>query len=64
MPSSIACVSVCGFCFSVFFDSNEGPFCCSGPGKYHYSPERLKKMELCHGDEFHLGRRNGRRSSG
>lgn len=39
-------------------------FCCSGPGKYHYSPERLKKTELCQGEEFHLGRRNGRRSSG
>ncbi|XP_056867779.1 pleckstrin homology domain-containing family G member 3 isoform X5 [Takifugu flavidus] len=33
------------------------------PGKYHYSPERLKKTESCHRDEFHLGRRNGRRSS-
>eukprot|EP00066_Takifugu_rubripes_P025413 XP_011614679.1 PREDICTED: pleckstrin homology domain-containing family G member 3-like isoform X1 [Takifugu rubripes] len=33
------------------------------PGKYHYSPERLKKTDSCHGDEFHLGRRNGRRSS-
>lgn len=45
-------------------DLVERSFCCSGPGKYHYSPERLKKTELCQKDEFHLGRRNGRRSSG
>lgn len=32
------------------------------PGKYHYSPERLKKAESCQAD-FHLGGRNGRRRS-
>lgn len=53
------------FCLSVcLVDSNERSFCCSGPGKYSYSPERLKKTELCQTDEFHLGRRKGRRSSG
>ncbi|XP_029316037.1 pleckstrin homology domain-containing family G member 3-like isoform X2 [Cottoperca gobio] len=31
------------------------------PGKYHYSPERLKKS--CQDDDFHLGGRNGRRRS-
>uniref|UniRef100_H3DJA9 Pleckstrin homology and RhoGEF domain containing G3 n=1 Tax=Tetraodon nigroviridis TaxID=99883 RepID=H3DJA9_TETNG len=35
----------------------------NSPGKYHYSPERLKRTELCQKEEFHLGRRNGRRSS-
>uniref|UniRef100_A0A8C5H0Q1 Pleckstrin homology domain-containing family G member 3-like n=1 Tax=Gouania willdenowi TaxID=441366 RepID=A0A8C5H0Q1_GOUWI len=34
------------------------------PGKYQYSPERLKRAESNHNDEFHLGRRNGRRRSG
>ncbi|XP_028294001.1 pleckstrin homology domain-containing family G member 3-like isoform X6 [Gouania willdenowi] len=33
------------------------------PGKYQYSPERLKRAESNHNDEFHLGRRNGRRRS-
>ncbi|XP_042356529.1 pleckstrin homology domain-containing family G member 3 isoform X3 [Plectropomus leopardus] len=33
------------------------------PGKYHYSPERLKKAESCQADDFHLGGRNGRRRS-
>ncbi|XP_070698285.1 pleckstrin homology domain-containing family G member 3-like isoform X2 [Pempheris klunzingeri] len=33
------------------------------PGKYHYSPERLKKAETCQDDEFHLGGRNERRRS-
>ncbi|XP_045918557.1 pleckstrin homology domain-containing family G member 3 isoform X3 [Micropterus dolomieu] len=32
------------------------------PGKYHYSPERLKKAQSCQAD-FHLGGRNGRRRS-
>ncbi|XP_068194698.1 pleckstrin homology domain-containing family G member 3 isoform X2 [Antennarius striatus] len=32
------------------------------PGKYHYSPERLKK-ESDHADNFHLGGRNERRRS-
>ncbi|XP_023258514.1 pleckstrin homology domain-containing family G member 3-like isoform X2 [Seriola lalandi dorsalis] len=32
------------------------------PGKYHYSPERLKK-ESCQMDDFHLGGRKGRRRS-
>uniref|UniRef100_A0AAQ4PIN0 Pleckstrin homology and RhoGEF domain containing G3 n=1 Tax=Gasterosteus aculeatus aculeatus TaxID=481459 RepID=A0AAQ4PIN0_GASAC len=27
---------------------------CSDPGKYHYSPERLKKAESFQGDDFHL----------
>nr|XP_046267915.1 pleckstrin homology domain-containing family G member 3 isoform X3 [Scatophagus argus] len=33
------------------------------PGKYHYSPERLKKADSYHADSFHLGGRNGRRRS-
>uniref|UniRef100_A0A3Q1EZZ4 Pleckstrin homology and RhoGEF domain containing G3 n=1 Tax=Acanthochromis polyacanthus TaxID=80966 RepID=A0A3Q1EZZ4_9TELE len=33
------------------------------PGKYQYSPERLKKAESCQADDFHLGGRNGRRRS-
>ncbi|KAM9341011.1 pleckstrin homology domain-containing family G member 3-like [Symphorus nematophorus] len=33
------------------------------PGKYHYSPERLKKAESYQADDFHLGGRNGRRRS-
>ncbi|XP_075964702.1 pleckstrin homology domain-containing family G member 3-like [Anarhichas minor] len=33
------------------------------PGKYHYSPERLKKAESCQADDFHLGGRNERRRS-
>ncbi|XP_059209331.1 pleckstrin homology domain-containing family G member 3 [Centropristis striata] len=33
------------------------------PGKYHYSPERLKKAESCQADDFHLGGRKGRRRS-
>ncbi|XP_068437016.1 pleckstrin homology domain-containing family G member 3 [Clinocottus analis] len=33
------------------------------PGKYHYSPERLKKAETCQADDFHLGGWNGRRRS-
>ncbi|XP_073339014.1 pleckstrin homology domain-containing family G member 3 [Pagrus major] len=33
------------------------------PGKYHYSPERLKKAECYNTDDFHLGGRNGRRRS-
>ncbi|XP_071354772.1 pleckstrin homology domain-containing family G member 3-like isoform X6 [Trachinotus anak] len=33
------------------------------PGKYHYSPERLKKAESCHMDDFNLGGRKGRRRS-
>uniref|UniRef100_A0A4W6DHJ0 Pleckstrin homology and RhoGEF domain containing G3 n=1 Tax=Lates calcarifer TaxID=8187 RepID=A0A4W6DHJ0_LATCA len=33
------------------------------PGKYHYSPERLKKTESCQADDFHHGRRKGRRRS-
>ncbi|GLD62530.1 pleckstrin homology domain-containing family G member 3-like isoform X1 [Lates japonicus] len=33
------------------------------PGKYHYSPERLKKTESCQADDFHLGGRKGRRRS-
>ncbi|XP_039992986.1 pleckstrin homology domain-containing family G member 3 isoform X3 [Xiphias gladius] len=33
------------------------------PGKYHYSPERLKKSESCQADDFHLGGRKGRRRS-
>nr|XP_040054954.1 LOW QUALITY PROTEIN: pleckstrin homology domain-containing family G member 3 [Gasterosteus aculeatus aculeatus] len=33
------------------------------PGKYHYSPERLKKAESFQGDDFHLAGRNGRRRS-
>ncbi|XP_019130711.2 pleckstrin homology domain-containing family G member 3 isoform X5 [Larimichthys crocea] len=32
------------------------------PGKYHYSPERLKR-ESYQADDFHLGGRNGRRRS-
>ncbi|XP_035850631.1 pleckstrin homology domain-containing family G member 3 isoform X3 [Sander lucioperca] len=33
------------------------------PGKYHYSPERLKKAESCQADDFHLKGQNGRRRS-
>ncbi|KAK1894005.1 Pleckstrin like domain containing family G member 3 [Dissostichus eleginoides] len=33
------------------------------PGKYHYSPERLKKTESCNSDDFHDAGRNGRRRS-
>ncbi|XP_032355833.1 pleckstrin homology domain-containing family G member 3 isoform X3 [Etheostoma spectabile] len=33
------------------------------PGKYHYSPERLKKAESCQTDDFHLKGQNGRRRS-
>ncbi|XP_047466493.1 pleckstrin homology domain-containing family G member 3 isoform X4 [Mugil cephalus] len=33
------------------------------PGKYQYSPERLKKAETCQADDFHVGGRNGRRRS-
>ncbi|XP_041810492.1 pleckstrin homology domain-containing family G member 3 isoform X3 [Chelmon rostratus] len=33
------------------------------PGKYHYSPERLKKAESYQGDDFHLRGRNERRRS-
>ncbi|XP_033498313.2 pleckstrin homology domain-containing family G member 3 isoform X1 [Epinephelus lanceolatus] len=33
------------------------------PGKYHYSPERMKKAESCQADDFHFGGRNGRRRS-
>ncbi|XP_036927618.1 pleckstrin homology domain-containing family G member 3 isoform X3 [Acanthopagrus latus] len=33
------------------------------PGKYHYSPERLKKAECYNSDDFHLGGRNERRRS-
>ncbi|XP_054470161.1 pleckstrin homology domain-containing family G member 3 [Anoplopoma fimbria] len=33
------------------------------PGKYHYSPERLKKAESYQADDFHLGGRHGRRRS-
>ncbi|XP_071755779.1 pleckstrin homology domain-containing family G member 3 isoform X2 [Centroberyx gerrardi] len=33
------------------------------PGKYRYSPERLKKAESCQAEDFPLGGRNGRRRS-
>ncbi|XP_035529844.1 pleckstrin homology domain-containing family G member 3 isoform X2 [Morone saxatilis] len=33
------------------------------PGKYHYSPERVKKTEYYQADDFHVGGRNGRRRS-
>ncbi|XP_008279633.1 pleckstrin homology domain-containing family G member 3 isoform X3 [Stegastes partitus] len=33
------------------------------PGKYQYSPERLKKAESCQADDFLLVGRNGRRRS-
>ncbi|KAK5857238.1 hypothetical protein PBY51_010496 [Eleginops maclovinus] len=33
------------------------------PGKYHYSPERMKKTESCNSDDFNDGGRNGRRRS-
>nr|XP_033498316.1 pleckstrin homology domain-containing family G member 3 isoform X3 [Epinephelus lanceolatus] len=33
------------------------------PGKYHYSPERMKKAESCQADDFHFRGRNGRRRS-
>ncbi|XP_028251227.1 pleckstrin homology domain-containing family G member 3-like isoform X3 [Parambassis ranga] len=33
------------------------------PGKYQYSPERLKKADSCQADDFHLAGRNGRRRS-
>ncbi|CAK6976776.1 pleckstrin homology domain-containing family G member 3 isoform X1 [Scomber scombrus] len=33
------------------------------PGKYHYSPERLKRAESCQAEDFHLAGRNGRRRS-
>lgn len=33
------------------------------PGKYHYSPERLKKAESYQADDFHLMGRNERRRS-
>ncbi|KAI3367841.1 hypothetical protein L3Q82_026663, partial [Scortum barcoo] len=33
------------------------------PGKYHYSPERLKKTESYQAEDFCLGGRNGRRRS-
>ncbi|XP_026008303.1 pleckstrin homology domain-containing family G member 3-like isoform X2 [Astatotilapia calliptera] len=32
-------------------------------GKYQYSPEKLKKVESCQPDDFHLEGRNGRRRS-
>ncbi|KAK2826209.1 hypothetical protein Q5P01_020423 [Channa striata] len=32
-------------------------------GKYHYSPERLKKVESCQAADFHFGGRNERRRS-
>ncbi|XP_076017724.1 pleckstrin homology domain-containing family G member 3-like isoform X1 [Genypterus blacodes] len=33
------------------------------PGRYRYSPERLKRTESCKTQNFHLGGRNGRRRS-
>ncbi|XP_044230579.1 pleckstrin homology domain-containing family G member 3 isoform X2 [Thunnus albacares] len=33
------------------------------PGKYHYSPERLKRAESCQAEDFHHAGRNGRRRS-
>uniref|UniRef100_A0A8C4D9C9 Pleckstrin homology domain-containing family G member 3 n=1 Tax=Dicentrarchus labrax TaxID=13489 RepID=A0A8C4D9C9_DICLA len=33
------------------------------PGKYYYSPERVKKTEYYQADDFHVGGRNGRRRS-
>ncbi|XP_067471472.1 pleckstrin homology domain-containing family G member 3 isoform X5 [Thunnus thynnus] len=33
------------------------------PGKYHYSPERLKRAESCQAEDFHQAGRNGRRRS-
>ncbi|KAF7665019.1 hypothetical protein LDENG_00158480 [Lucifuga dentata] len=33
------------------------------PGKYRYSPERLKRTESCKMEDFHLGGRNARRRS-
>lgn len=50
--------------FVITAECNDGSFrCCSDPGKYHYSPERLKR-ESYQADDFHLGGRNGRRRSG
>uniref|UniRef100_A0A3Q4G5G0 Pleckstrin homology domain-containing family G member 3-like n=1 Tax=Neolamprologus brichardi TaxID=32507 RepID=A0A3Q4G5G0_NEOBR len=43
---------------------NSISFCCSDLGKYQYSPEKLKKVESCQPDDFHLEGRNGRRRSG
>lgn len=45
-------------------ECNDMSFHCLDPGKYHYSPERLKKSESCQADDFHLGGRKGRRRSG
>uniref|UniRef100_A0A665UVV3 DH domain-containing protein n=1 Tax=Echeneis naucrates TaxID=173247 RepID=A0A665UVV3_ECHNA len=43
---------------------NNVSFNCPDPGKYHYSPERLKKAESWNMDNMHLGGQKGRRRSG